>query len=223
MSRQISPAALRLEGLVVKYLLERLVELPEESVRDIFSLVEGVTPDASAEEKNEIFETIEEILCPESIGEIHFGRTGSVEGAPDNLQKRIDYVGGTLKKKRKSMKLTQKKLAEKSGLPQSHISRLETGQHSPSRKTLEKIAKALGVTVGDLDSSHRTTQEPVNGRPSLRERGPLSLCALLPKISSDPRTPATREGVRCLFLGGGKERHCLATRIYRAMRQITAP
>jgi hypothetical protein len=108
-SRQISPAALRLEGLVVKYLLERLVELPEESVRDIFSLVEGVTPDTSAEEKNEIFETIEEILCPESIGEIHFGRAGSVEGAPDNLQKRIDYVGGTIKKKRKSMKLTQKK------------------------------------------------------------------------------------------------------------------
>jgi transcriptional regulator with XRE-family HTH domain len=48
---------------------------------------------------------------------------------------------------------TQEQLAAESGLPQSHISRLEAGKHSPSRATLEKIAKALGVDVAVFDPS----------------------------------------------------------------------
>jgi len=47
--------------------------------------------------------------------------------------------------------MTQQQLAEKAGLPQSHISRLEAGMHSPSHKTLEKIAAAMEIAMGDLD------------------------------------------------------------------------
>jgi hypothetical protein len=42
---------------------------------------------------------------------------------------------------------------EKSGLPQSHISRLERARHRPSRATVEKIARALGRLVSDFDPS----------------------------------------------------------------------
>ena len=47
--------------------------------------------------------------------------------------------------------LTQVELAEKSGIPQSHISRLESNKHSPSRATLKRIAKALKVDLSELD------------------------------------------------------------------------
>ena len=43
--------------------------------------------------------------------------------------------------------LTQKELAEKSGVRQSNISRIEKGQAVPSLVTLDKIAKALGKEV----------------------------------------------------------------------------
>ena len=43
--------------------------------------------------------------------------------------------------------LTQKELAEKSGVRQSNISRIEKGQAMPSLATLDKIAKALGKEV----------------------------------------------------------------------------
>ncbi|MDM8008608.1 MAG: helix-turn-helix transcriptional regulator [Phycisphaerae bacterium] len=50
--------------------------------------------------------------------------------------------------------MVKKALASKSGLPQSHISRLEAGRHSPSHKTLEKLASALAVPVNRLDPSY---------------------------------------------------------------------
>jgi len=69
------------------------------------------------------------------------------------LQKWIDYVSDKIRAYRKTAGLTQEELAEKSGLPQSHISRLESGKHSPSRLTLEKLGAALGVSVREFDPS----------------------------------------------------------------------
>ena len=43
--------------------------------------------------------------------------------------------------------LTQKELAERSGVRQSNISRIEQGQAIPSLMTLNKIARALGKEV----------------------------------------------------------------------------
>lgn len=43
--------------------------------------------------------------------------------------------------------LTQKELADRSGVPQSNISRIEKGQAIPSLMTLDKIARALGKEV----------------------------------------------------------------------------
>ena len=45
---------------------------------------------------------------------------------------------------RVSVDMTQKQLAEKSGVSQSNISKIENGSYRPSVATLKKIADALG-------------------------------------------------------------------------------
>jgi transcriptional regulator with XRE-family HTH domain len=40
--------------------------------------------------------------------------------------------------------LTQKQLAEITGIPQAHISRIENGKYNPSLKQLKRLAKGIG-------------------------------------------------------------------------------
>ena len=49
-----------------------------------------------------------------------------------------------LVRERKHQKLTQRELAEKTGLKQSNISRLETGKSNPSLDLLQRVAEGLG-------------------------------------------------------------------------------
>jgi transcriptional regulator with XRE-family HTH domain len=46
--------------------------------------------------------------------------------------------------------LSQRDLAEVSGVSREYIARIELGQHDPTLSTLEKLAKALGVKVRRL-------------------------------------------------------------------------
>ena len=55
-----------------------------------------------------------------------------------------------LKKARERRKLTQQALADKVGVRQETIARLETGKRRPSMDLLQRLAKALKVKVGDL-------------------------------------------------------------------------
>lgn len=45
---------------------------------------------------------------------------------------------------------TQAAVAQKSGLRRSYIAVIETGEHFPQQKTLQKLAAAFGVDVSDL-------------------------------------------------------------------------
>lgn len=58
-------------------------------------------------------------------------------------------LGENLKKLRKAKKMTQKELAQKSGVKQSVISDLETGNAKSTGSILE-LANALGVTAEEL-------------------------------------------------------------------------
>ena len=113
-----------------------------------------MNPETHPEEREEIYQTIHEILFPHLIGGIKTGGAGDIEEVPSGVQERTNWVGKRVKECREQKSLTQSELAERSGLRQPQISRLEAGVHSPSFKTLEKIANALGVTVGDLDPSN---------------------------------------------------------------------
>ena len=48
---------------------------------------------------------------------------------------------------RKASGLTQKQLAEKSGIAQADISRLERGNANPSLRTLRRLAQGMGMRI----------------------------------------------------------------------------
>lgn len=67
------------------------------------------------------------------------------------------YSREKLKKFRKEKHITQKDLAQKSGISYSMVTKLETGeQKNPSLRTLSKIASALDIPVSDLFISKET-------------------------------------------------------------------
>lgn len=69
---------------------------------------------------------------------------------PCYTQPVVDWVGTQVRKLRLARKLTQKILADRAGLYHTTISELERGVTIPSTPTLDKIAKALGVTLREL-------------------------------------------------------------------------
>jgi transcriptional regulator with XRE-family HTH domain len=59
-------------------------------------------------------------------------------------------LGVNLKRLREEGSLTQEQLAKRSRVSHGYLARLEIGMHDPSLSTLDKLAKALKVTVGEL-------------------------------------------------------------------------
>ena len=62
----------------------------------------------------------------------------------------IENIAMRIKILRKRQKISQEKLAARSGISRGYLARLETGRHDPTITTLEKLAKALKVPVGKL-------------------------------------------------------------------------
>ncbi len=56
-------------------------------------------------------------------------------------------TGNALAEARSARGLTQSQLAEKSGIDQSDISKIERGQANPSVSTLQRLAEALGCKI----------------------------------------------------------------------------
>lgn len=55
-----------------------------------------------------------------------------------------------LRQLRSAKGFSQTKLSKKSGVSQSFIHDLETGQKQPTIKTIHKLARALGIPVSEL-------------------------------------------------------------------------
>nr|ARK09014.1 transcriptional regulator [Fibrella sp. ES10-3-2-2] len=56
-------------------------------------------------------------------------------------------VGTLIREVRKAKGLTQEELAAKMGVQKAMVNGLEQGRSSPTVKTLEKVASALGLTL----------------------------------------------------------------------------
>ena len=65
----------------------------------------------------------------------------------DSIQKEISNLIMILFATRKKKKISQKQLAEMTGLPQSTISRMESFQSTPTLPVLIKIATALELSL----------------------------------------------------------------------------
>jgi DNA-binding XRE family transcriptional regulator len=134
--------------LALAVIMERIQSLPKEDKDDLFELSKVWFTAEDDEERNSARFAMQEILDQQRSG---FVPLAMIETPGDDLKKWVEYVGAKIKEKRKVAGLSQQELERKSGLPQSHISRLENGQHSPSFATLEKIAQALGIPVTELE------------------------------------------------------------------------
>jgi transcriptional regulator with XRE-family HTH domain len=63
---------------------------------------------------------------------------------------KVGNFGVTLKQERIKRRISQEALAELAGLSRNYVSSIERGVVSPSLRTLEKLAKALGLSLTKL-------------------------------------------------------------------------
>lgn len=131
---------------------DRVQRLPQSDKDDLFELVK-VLAHADPEELESCVLTMREILeqSPKRVRQME--SPSEPKQLAHGLKSWISFVSRRITDERQAAGLTQAQLAEKSGLPQSHISRLESGKHSPSRATIEKIAIALGRPPSAFDPS----------------------------------------------------------------------
>ncbi len=62
----------------------------------------------------------------------------------------VGEIGRRVREQRKLVGFSQARLAEKLGVSNETVSRLETGRCTPSLRTIEEIARALRVDLVDL-------------------------------------------------------------------------
>ena len=67
--------------------------------------------------------------------------------------------GKKLQQIRRVKNLTQSELAEKAGINEKHISKIETGVYFPTYNTLSKILKALDIDIKDMGLEFNTQND----------------------------------------------------------------
>lgn len=137
--------------LALSILIHRIGELPHRERDALFRLLQewrkhGNDPD----ERRRIQSVMEEIITQEplSVRSVDIVHPRRMDTERKNL---AAFIGRKIRQAREDRKLSQQELAAAAGLRQSHISRLEGGNHTPTRHTLEKIAKALKVNPRCFD------------------------------------------------------------------------
>ncbi|MDZ4684452.1 MAG: helix-turn-helix transcriptional regulator [Planctomycetaceae bacterium] len=134
-------------ALALAVLRERVGRLPIADQDDLDQLLPDLlhgdeeARDSAQRAVAEILEGVKGTLSPLRMN----------EGSPDPLSGWMTYFATKLKQARTKAGLTQQQLGEASGIPQSHISRLEAGLHSASSKTIEKLTAALGLPASHFD------------------------------------------------------------------------
>jgi len=136
-------------ALAIAVLRERLVQLSKADQNDLYELL-PVLLGPEGEEQERAIVAVHEIM---DQGDDTVEQMELPDGPDEDLKNWTQFVSGRIRAARKEAGLTQEQVAEAAGLPQSHISRIETGQHSPNASTLEKIAKALDVPTSHFDPS----------------------------------------------------------------------
>jgi DNA-binding XRE family transcriptional regulator len=133
--------------MAVAVLVERIRGLPKEDKADLFELSRVLFSAENEEDIQSAAAAFQEILDQKNATVVPF----AAEEAPKHLDNWLSDVSQRIKAAREAAGLTQEALEQATGLPQSHISRLENGVHSPSSVTLEKIAKATNKPLSFFD------------------------------------------------------------------------
>ena len=92
----------------------------------------------------EFWQAIYESIMKKLKGE---GRNIDFHRNPPDIDEFYIQIGSQLKKYRKEMGLNQKEIAEKMGISQQIISRIESGRYNVSLGALKRITSALGLEM----------------------------------------------------------------------------
>ena len=94
-----------------------------------------------------------------------------------------ETFGQYIRSLREGRGLTQRALSQSVGFKSlAHLSDIESGKRNPAKETLPKFAKALGVTLSDLES--RDTRGPIEAAKALFARKPEMVGAFLKVIEA---------------------------------------
>lgn len=136
--------------LALGIILARVKNLSPEDCDELYSMFTEYRQAESEEDRRAADTGIMEIL-DQNVVAVKAMTFGGDKAPPLKLKKWLDWVSKKIHDLREQANLSQDELEALTGLPQSHISRLENGKHSPSRYTLEKLADAMGVDVSEFD------------------------------------------------------------------------
>ena len=89
-----------------------------------------------------------------------------------SVQRRRLSFGAVVRAKRKSLGLSQEKLAEKAGCDRQSINRVENAAYSPSLDRVFKLADALGMSLSDLFDEFDRADSANLGQPGAERREP---------------------------------------------------
>ncbi|MFI7277010.1 helix-turn-helix domain-containing protein [Streptomyces sp. NPDC049879] len=139
--------------------------------------------------------------------------------ADDNLTNVLSTVGPRLRALRLERGLTLASLSGTTGISQSTLSRLESGQRRPTLELLLPLARTYGVPLDDLVGAPPTGDPRVHPRPFVRHGrtfvplarnlgGLLAYKMIIPGRSPDDPLPEqrTHEGYEWLYVLAGKLR-----------------
>jgi transcriptional regulator with XRE-family HTH domain len=76
-----------------------------------------------------------------------------------------EWFAGRLRELREAKGLTQRKLAERTGLTTDGIAKLERSARSPTWETVIALCQALGVEVGEFTKKPKALPNRRRGRP----------------------------------------------------------
>ena len=97
-------------------------------------------------------------------------------------------TGMVIRKQRKSIPLTLKELSEMSGVSIAHLARVESGERTPSPKTLQKIAKPLSFDLNELlIGAGYISPDPSNYSEEQRNKLLAELSGLLDRVELDSK------------------------------------
>ena len=138
-----------------------ITEAEKSRIASIVELCFEYERESDPDEKANILRTLEEISAnkpmelPTATVEQWDEELKSKDAAYFKAARAADRRISTFLKKYFSLRAkagfkTQLSVAKKSGLRRSYVAVIEAGEHFPQQKTLQKLAKALGVDVSEL-------------------------------------------------------------------------
>lgn len=137
-------------ALALNIIRSRMDALTPEDRSDLFELIQIFYKVDSDDERNSTRQAMMEILAHKRATAKQFLKCPEPAMSPDSRKWAV-HVGKAVRDLREAAGLSQVELASKAGLPQSHISRIETAAYTPTHATLSKVAKALNVDVRKID------------------------------------------------------------------------